>query len=442
MRSLRLIIPVALLIGLCMPVQAQALSCGWTSGWLARENALAGTPGWASDIPVRASGWDREAPSKRSEGYFNRFSVGCGEKAQLRISQPARIEMYRIGYYNGTGARLLRTAVVQKFWSFTVGPEMPPGQYLVKIKRTGALPRFVPIMIIDRTSDAPLTFISSVYTWQAYNRTGGKSLYRGEDGRGTSAAKSISFDRPYDNGGTGRMRWMETPLVTLLEENGADINYLTDDDVTSQSLAKTQSIVLPGHSEYWSDVEYQAIVGAVNQGINLIAFGGNTGYRFIDIDNRTGGNRKTHRSLNQPESLLLGSQYFALGFNSDLIVKDPAQWPFSAIEGRAIKGIYGYEVDSYMAGPGPAVQVLATSAHSRDGMMATTTYYTNEKGAGILNFATNGWVCAMENVCAWGHSFDEATMRDVREVTRAVLRDLTQGPLGKIHPAAPTVDAR
>lgn len=442
MRLFSLSALVALLLGLMAPLQAQNLSCDWSPGWLARENANTGSPGWNSDIPVRASGWDREAPSMRAEGFFNRFSAGCGESAQLRISKPARIEMYRLGYYNGDGARLLRTATVKKFWSFTAGPDLPPGQYLVKIKRAGSLPRFAPIMILDRMSQAPLTFISSVYTWQAYNRSGGKSLYRGADGLGSSAAKRISFDRSYDNAGTGRMRWMETPLLFLLEENGVDINYLTDDDVTFSALWGTQSIILPGHSEYWSDTGYQAISAAVAEGINLVAFGGNTGYRFFDVSDRTGGNRQTHRLLGKPESQLLGSQYFSLGFNSDLIVTNPAQWPFSAIEGRTLRGIYGYEVDSYMAGPGPAVEVLATSADSKDGMKATSTYYTNEKGAGILNFATNGWVCAMENVCAWGHRFDESTMRDIREVTRAVIRDLDKGPLGKIRPATPTVDAR
>jgi len=442
MRPLRLIAPIALILGLLSPTPTQAFSCGWTSGWLARENSLVGTPGWSSDMPVRASGWDKEAQSKRAEGFFNRFSVSCGESAKLQITNSARIEMYRLGYYNGDGARLMKTAAVQKYWSFTVTPEMAPGQYVVKIKRAGSLPRFVPIMIIDRNSDAPITFISSVYTWQAYNRAGGKSLYKGENGLGNSAAKFISFDRPYDNGGTGRMRWMETPLVTLLEENGVDINYLTDDDVTSSVLARTQSIVLPGHSEYWSDVEYQALTTAISNGVNLVAFGGNSGYRFIDVEGRKAGNRKTHRSLNQPESLLLGSQYFSLGFYSDLIVSDPQQWPFKVIEGRSIKGIYGYEVDSYAAGPGPAVQVLATSTDSKDGIFATTTYYTNDKGAGILNFATNGWVCAMQDICAWGHRFDEPTMRDIQAVTRAVIRDLDKGPLGKIYPAIANIDAR
>lgn len=441
MRIKAAFLTLTFIAALLTPLQAAALSC-WSPGWLAQENQRVGTPGWDSDIPVRAGRWDREAPSARAEGYFDRFSVGCGERAKLKISKPARIEMYRIGYYDGVGARLVHTAKVNQFWSFTVDLEKVPGQYVVKIIRAGSLPRFVPIMIVDRSSHAPITFISSVYTWQAYNRIGGKSLYKGVDGLRASAAKSVSFDRPYDGGGTGRMRWMETPLVKLLEENGVDINYLTDDDVSDETLARTQSIVLPGHSEYWSATQYDALEKAVASGVNLIAFGGNTGYRSIEITDRSGGNRKSHRDLGRPESQLLGSQYFALGFKSDLVVQAANQWPFNVIEGRSIAGIYGYEVDSYAAGPGPAVQILAQSADIKDGIGATTTYYINENGAGVLNFATNGWVCAMENICAWGHRFDETTMRDIKAVTRAVIVDLNKGPLGKIYPALTTVDAR
>lgn len=410
---------------------------------MARENAKSGTSGWSSDIPVLASGWDQEVSAKRAEGYFNRFSVGCNESAKLKISRPARIEMYRLGFYNGDGARLIRTATVKAYWSFTVTPEMPPGQYVAKIIRAGSLPRLVPIMIIDRNSEAPITFISSVYTWQAYNKSGGKSLYKGEANTAQGAAKVVSFDRPYDNAGTGRMRWMETPLVKMLEENGADINYLTDADVSSETLARTQSIVLPGHSEYWTSDQRNAIENAVAQGINLIAFGGNTGYRKIEITNRAGGNRQSFRDLGQPESTLLGSMYFALKYYSDLIVQSSDSWPFNAMAPKLeIPGLYGYEVDTYMGAPGPAVAVLAISKDEREGRRATTTYYNAASGAGVLNMSTNGWVCALENTCPWGHRFDADAVSDVRAVTRAVISDLDKGSLAKIHPALTTIAAR
>ena len=439
----KLLLTMALVLPLITPIHASAFTCGWTSGWLARENVKDGATGWSSDIPVLASPWDREEISQRAEGFFNRVSVGCGEKAKLKITKPARIEMYRLGYYNGAGARLIRTAAVKEYWSFTVTPEISPGQYVVKILRSGSLPRLVPIMVIDRNSDAPITFVSSVYTWQAYNRTGGKSLYKGEKNTAAGAAKIVSFDRPYDNAGTGRMRWMETPLLKMLEENGVDVNYLTDEDVSDETLRRTQSIVLPGHSEYWTESERAAFDSAVERGVNLVAFGGNTGYRKIDIKDRTIGNRVSFRDIGKPESTLLGSMYFALNYYSDLMVQEPDQWPFDSIAPRTnIAGIYGYEVDTYMDAPVPEIAVLALSTDEKDEKRATTTYYNNANGAGVLNLASNGWVCALENTCPWGHRFDAETVRDIRTVTAAVIADLDKGPLAKIHPALTTVAAR
>jgi hypothetical protein len=50
--------------------------------------------------------------------------------------------------------------------------------------------------------------------------------------------------------------------------------------------------------------------------------------------------------------------------------------------------------------------------------------------AGALNMATNGWVCAMEDRCPWGHRFDKATQRQIRAVTENILKGAALGPLG------------
>lgn len=440
----RTLLLISLLLATTLtPMAARADQCRWEKGWLSHENARPGSPEWSRGIPVRSGVWDSEKASLRAEGFFNRFSVACGEVAKLELSLPARIAIYRLGDYQGAGARLVKTAQVKKYWSFTADSTMPPGQYVVRIYRDGSLPRLVPIMVIDRQSSAPITFVSSVYTWQAYNRSGGKSLYKGGDGTSATAAKVVSFNRPYDGAGTGRMRWMESPLLRILEESGKDINYLTDDDVSNEALARTISIIVGGHNEYWSEQEYSAFTDAVSRGVNFVAFGGNTGYRQIFIKDRTGGLRATHRLLNKPESQLLGSQYFSLGYKSDLVVTDSTRWPFNAIAPRTtIKDIYGYEVDTYMNAPGPAVEVLASSAIAQGTVVATSTYYNAPSGAGVLNFATNGWVCAMEDLCAWNHRFNVETMTDIKAVTRSVIADLDKGPLAKIHPALATINER
>jgi hypothetical protein len=59
-----------------------------------------------------------------------------------------------------------------------------------------------------------------------------------------------------------------------------------------------------------------------------------------------------------------------------------------------------------------------------------STYYTRKSGAGVLNMATNGWVCAMEDKCPWGHRFDLSTQKLIRKVTENALSEMRRGPLG------------
>jgi hypothetical protein len=72
----------------------------------------------------------------------------------------------------------------------------------------------------------------------------------------------------------------------------------------------------------------------------------------------------------------------------------------------------------------------------------TATYYTNTKGAGVIDIATNGWTCAIDNVCPWHPNLSAATQEDVALVTEEILKGLTEGPLGKWRPAIPDLSAR
>jgi hypothetical protein len=89
-----------------------------------------------------------------------------------------------------------------------------------------------------------------------------------------------------------------------------------------------------------------------------------------------------------------------------------------------IKDLYGYEADTAMGTVGPGVQILARAAISptEKGFVAMSTYYKAQSGAAVLNMGTNAWVCAMNNRCPWGRSFDPATQLQVRMVTAAVLK--------------------
>jgi len=417
---------LALLLGLT-PVPAQATACAWDQnpGWVQRENLKKGDIKWDADVPLRFSAdFTRRKEVPRIEGFVSSASATCGESVSLTTvgAKKFQVEIYRMGYYKNAGARLIRTLASPK--SITVDSAMVPGQYLLKLRSQKRASTFVPLVITGSGAN-DLTFVSSVLTWQSYNQWGGESLYKGADGNRETAASVVTFDRPYDGDGSGQFRYMEQPLLTLMEKLGLDISYVTDLDVDNNPAVfqTTKAIVVGGHSEYWTIQMRQRIEAAVAAGKHLIAFGGNTAYAITNVNGREISGRKPYREVNQPESLLLGSQYFALGIKKDLISNNA--WPFATLgQDAVIKGLYGYEADTAMGTIGPGVQVVARAAISptEKGFVAMSTYYNAPSGASVMNMGTNAWVCAMKNRCPWGHTFDAVAQKQITQVTVEVLK--------------------
>lgn len=430
---------LGLLLALC-PAPAHASTCSWDTqpGWIQRENQKNGSSSWASNIPMRFSAdFSRRKDVPRIEGYASSPSATCGESISITTfgSKKFDLDIFRMGYYNNKGARLVRTLNSPK--KITVDTSMVPGQYLLKLRSKNRAASFIPLVVTGKTANN-LTFVSSVLTWQSYNQWGGQSLYKGADGTRETKATEVLFDRPYDGDGSGQFRYMEQPLTTLFEKNGLDVNYITDVDVHKDPavFSSTQTIVLGGHSEYWTQVMRSRFDEAVIQGKNLLVFGGNTGYAMTEIKGRSISGRTPYRDLGNPESLLLGSQYFSLAIKKDLISNNV--WPFSVLgKDAVIKGIYGYEADTAMGTKGPGVQVLARAAISptEKGFVAMSTYYTAPSGAAVLNMGTNGWVCAIANRCPWGHTFDSQAQKQIEKVTETVLKavKVSKWPVAQIE---------
>ena len=435
----------ALVLGLTSAPAAPADSCALASGWVKAENSKTGSPAWDADIPLRFSAdFSRRKNMERVEGYFDQTSIGCGEKAKLTVvgAKSAELLIYRIGYYQGNGARLVKKIKSTK--SFTATASTPPGQYLVKLKAPGKISTFVPLMVRGSVK-SDVTFISSVLTWQAYNQWGGSSLYKGSNGKRETRATTVSFDRPYDGDGAGQFRYMEEPLIQMMEQIGIDIEYLTDVDLEKKHNVNSASIVVGGHSEFWTESMRDVVEKSIESGTNLLIFGGNTAYAKTDLILRTVNNRTPYRDINKPESLFIGSQFFALAIHKDLEVQVDGKWPFNVL-GKAgeIKGIYGYEADTAMGTVGPGVEILAraTISPTEKGFVAMSTYYSAPSGAGVLNIGTNAWVCAMANRCPWGHRFDAESVQQVRLVTAAILKQAGREKIGNWRVASIDIPTR
>jgi hypothetical protein len=442
---MRKFLVLAMVAALLSPVSATAADCRWdqSAGWVARENLKKGDKTWSKGVPLRFSAdFSRRKDVPRIEGYLSSSSGTCGEKLTLTTvgSKKFTAAIYRMGYYNNHGARLVK--LLKSPTQISIDTKTPPGQYLIKLSNNLRAATFVPFLVYgDAPSEA--TFISSVLTWQSYNQWGGESLYKGADGARETAAKIVSLDRPYDGDGSGQFRYMEQPIVTMMEKIGIDINYVTDFEVHNNPTVfeKTKSIIVGGHSEYWTIAMRDSIESAVGQGKNLIAFGGNTAYAITEINERNISGRTPYRDILRPESTLLGSQYFALGIRKDLISNN--LWPFAGLgQDAVIKGIYGYEADTALGTIGPGVQVSARAAISptEKGYVAMSTYYNAPSGASVLNMGTNGWVCAINNRCPWGHTFELDTQKQIQKVTAEVLKAVktSNWPVAQIDfPARP-----
>ena len=447
---MRRLIVLTMLLAL-LPSDAQATnSCGWDtkSGWVSRENKKSGANDWAQSIPVKMSAdFSRRKKADRVEGYFSTTSVGCAQSAILTIvgdSKPVNISIFRTGYYKGSGARLISKVQVTKTWKFTPDKLTPPGQYLFRLDSPRKISSFVPLVINNAESQSEVTFISSVLTWQSYNQWGGKSLYKGEDAKKETRASEVSFDRPYDGDGAGQVRYMELPLLKIAEKLGIDISYATDFDLdTNKELLKnTNAVLFGGHSEYWTIEMRASIEEAIANGVNLIVLGGNTAYNktTFSLDRRSMSEIIPWRDpkVSAPESNFLGSQFIALGIRRDLIISNPMRWPFSTLENvTKIEGVMGYEVDSPLDSPGPGVESLGAMniLPTEKRIAAMSTYYSAPSGAGVLNIGTNGWVCAIENICPWGYKFSIATSTVISTVTQEILRKAATPKLGETHPA-------
>ena len=301
---------------------------------IAVENHLRGTPGWELSRP---------ALHHETEGYLSAASVEPGDTLLLHAgstSDRVSIDVYRLGWYGGVGARKELTlrgvpagprpvpgprdedGFIACDWPVTariaVGEGWVTGVYLLRLTGSAdGTQSFVPFVVRESsgargarrsTHRAPLLVQCSVTTWQAYNNWGGKSLYDFNSDGGERAVR-VSFDRPYASSpeaaagagagellsvthGPHRGGW-EYPFIRWLERNGYDVAYATNLDVHAgrEPADGRRAILLVGHDEYWTRAMRDQLTRARDRGVHLGVFSSNTGYWQIRLEPGAGGAR-------------------------------------------------------------------------------------------------------------------------------------------------------
>jgi hypothetical protein len=372
----------------------------------------------------------------------------------------------------------MHTAQWSPSTSITIDDSWPPGSYLLKLNSSEGGVHYVPLTIRRDDCAASLVVVSAVTTWQAYNPWGGRSLYE-NFGSGSRFDRSlvVSFDRPYAsayNWGSADFLTHELPLISLIEELGIDTAYVTDIDLHTSALdgdgslhpvlLNRTALLTTGHDEYYSTPMRTTLEHARDAGINLAFFGANAVYRHIrlepnseNVPNRQLVNYRTadidpmtavdpqqatvqwrNAPLNQPESALIGVQYFAAGITASMKLVNTDNWVFNDVDlsmGRTMKKLVAIEAD----GLGPSssepsnLEVLASSPvmYKNSRYNHAMTYYSADSGAGVFATGTIGWINALD-ATAWG---DEDVSTFVRGVTTNVLQAFAAGPAGVAHPS-------
>ena len=452
--------------------------------WIREENAKPGTTAW--QIPDDSKMWDK------IRGFADATSVNFGEDVVLYVSTKAptwRVDAYRIGYYGGGGGRLIwsspdqpgvnqpaavvdaKTNMREAPWapSLTVQTDAswPPGQYMLKLTSSDGGATFVPLVIRDDGSTAPLLMQSAVTTWQAYNSWGGTNLYTGVNGSSETRARVVSFDRPYGGNGSGEFLGREFEFIWFLERLGHDVTYWTDIDLDAQPdrALQHQAVLIPGHDEYYTVAMRQGLERARDAGVNLAFFGANNIYRRIRLEPSKLGERRhevNYRSASEdplngkdnaqvttsfreapaanPESSLIGNYYECNPVKADWVVGDASAWMFAGSgfkNGDRVKDMVGNEYDRVTPGvPTPEnIQVISHSPVSCRGKasFADSTWYTAPSGAGVFSAGTFGWSPLMDEACPNG--VETGPPCRLQKVTENLLDAFAAGPAGSAHPS-------
>ncbi len=281
-----------------------------SSNRILSENAAEGTSLWQMRS-TRAEAV-RPEPETWINGYTSVTSVTIGDPIDFHVGvgRPERytITIYRVGYYDGTGARRMVssqpleglpqpapatdavTGLVSCDWSvgwtLNVPADWISGLYLAEFSTMSdrsvdvrRLSSHTPFVVRDDNRPTELCVVIPFASFQAHNMwpqdgVTGKSLIHGyRDGEisDRDRAVKVSFDRPYDGDGLPSLIDLDQHAISWAEAQGYDLAYVTDVDVHAGRVDLTNfaGVIFSGQGEYTSVEMRTALAEAVSGGTSM-----------------------------------------------------------------------------------------------------------------------------------------------------------------------------
>jgi hypothetical protein len=340
--------------GPCGPPVTSVIAC---------ENSQPGDP--ATDWEVNGIG------DSAIQGYATSMSADVGQTISFKIKTPStsyHIDILRLGYYGGTGARKIAagirpTATLPQTqpscmtdsttglidcgnWGVSASWNIPSnvvsGMYVAHLVRDDASNpnngSLIPFVVRNDASHSDMLVSTSDATWQAYNAYGGNSLYTCTvacppgNPLAYKGAYAVSYNRPFDgslstDGGASYLFYAEYQMVRFLEKNGYDVSYTSQSDVDRDGplLLNHKVFMSSGHDEYWSAGMRNNVTAARDHGVSLAFFSGNEIFWKTRWANSTDGSNTPYRTL---------ITYKETHFNAPTDPQDPTTWTGSWEDSR------------------------------------------------------------------------------------------------------------
>src|ERR1051326_5078927 len=304
------------------------------------------------------AGWDLTGGSDPSiQGFATDISVAANQTVTFKIATDATsyaIDIYRLGYYNGAGARKVASSTTGNTITIAPLPQSQPqclgdpatglfdcgnwapsatwdstgalsGIYVAKLIRTdagspGSGTSHIVFVVRDDVRHADLLFQTSDTTWQAYNQYGGGSLYcggpfsnAGADYQCATRSAKVSYNRPFDTRDHDPQSFVfnaEYPMVRWLEANGYDVSYFTgvDAERSGAEILNHKVYLSVGHDEYWSGNQRASVSAARDAGVNLAFFSGNEMFWKTRWEASIDGSGTPNRTLVSYKETIAGSK--------------------------------------------------------------------------------------------------------------------------------------
>jgi hypothetical protein len=316
------------------------------------ENALPGDP---------AKNWQVEGVGDPTiQGFATSMSVNVGQTESFKIDTPAssyHIEILRLGYYGGNGARVIAANVKPTAelpqtqpeclkepstglidcgnWGVSASWAVPSnavsGVYIALLTRTDTGGKSqIPFVVRNDASHSDILLQTSDATWEAYNDYGGNSLYTCTvdcppgNPQAYKAAYAVSYNRPFDGSfttdrGCSYLYYAEYQMMRWLEKNGYNVSYTAESEVDNNgALLKNHKVFMSsGHDEYWSAGQRANVTAAREAGVNLAFFSGNEVFWKTRWAPSTEGSNTPYRTL---------ITYKETHFNAPVDPQDPPTW--------------------------------------------------------------------------------------------------------------------